>query len=151
MPLHVESGPGRGPTAMIGSLHHRDIAIVASILPVVEEQSVEVSELVGALVDIERAAREFTEMPDADAADRRLLETLHRCHRWLDEPYGFDSNTDALRRRVWKDCMTIISNLELAPRHAAGQQSELVRTQAQKLATLTKGLLDLVRPRTEKR
>jgi hypothetical protein len=47
--------------------------------------------------------------------------------------------------------MTILSNLELAPQHAAGQNSELVRTQAQKLASLTQGLLDLVQRRTEKR
>jgi hypothetical protein len=112
---------------------------------------VEVSELVAALVDIERAAHEFIEMPDSAEADRRLLETLHRCNGRLNEPYGFDSDTDAVRSRVWKDCMTILSNLELAPQHAAGQNSELVRTQAQKLASLTQGLLDLVQRRTEKR
>jgi hypothetical protein len=47
--------------------------------------------------------------------------------------------------------MTIMSNLRLAPQHAAGQQSELVRTQTQKLASLTKGLLDLVQHRMERR
>jgi hypothetical protein len=112
---------------------------------------VEVSKLVEALVDIERAAREFVEMPDSAEADRQLLETLHRYHDRLNEPYGFNSDTDAVRRRVWKDCVTVISNLELAPQHAAGQQSELVRTQTQKLATLTQGLLDLVRQGVEKR
>jgi len=112
---------------------------------------VEVSELVAALVDIERAAHEFVEMPDSTEADRRLLETLHRCHGRLNEPYGFDSDTDAVRSRVWKDCMTIISNLKLAPQHAVGQQSELVRTQTQKLASLTQGLLELVRHRMEQR
>jgi hypothetical protein len=112
---------------------------------------VEVSELVAALVDIERAAHEFVEMPDSAEADKRLLATLHRCQERLNEPYGFDSDTDAVRSRVWKDCMTILSNLELAPQHAAGQQSELVRTQTQKLAMLTKGLLDLVQHKAEKR
>ncbi|WIM09910.1 hypothetical protein [Enhydrobacter sp.] len=111
----------------------------------------EVSELVAALVDIERAAYEFVEMPDSAEADKRLLETLHRCQARLNEPYGFDSDTDAVRGRVWRDCMTIMSNLRLAPQHAAGQQSELVRTQTQKLASLTKGLLDLVRHRMERR
>lgn len=111
----------------------------------------EVSELVAALVDIERAVHEFIEKPDSDAADRRLLETLHRCQGRLNEPYGFDSDTDAVRSRIWKDCMAILSNLELAPQHAVGQQSALVRSQAQKLATLTKGMLDLVRHRMEKR
>jgi hypothetical protein len=111
---------------------------------------VEVNELVASLVDIERAAHDFIDVPDS-AADERLLETLRHRHGRLNEPYGFDSDTDALRNRVWKDCMTILSNLELAPQHAAGQQSKLVRTQVQKLATLIEGLLELVRQRTEKR
>jgi hypothetical protein len=80
-----------------------------------------------------------------------LLETLRRCHGCLSEPYGFDSDTDAVCRRVWKDCVTIISNLELTPCHAVGRKSELVRAQTQKLASLTEGLLDLVRHRLEKR
>ena len=50
-------------------------------------------------------------MPDLAEADKRLLATLHRCQERLNEPYGFDSDTDAVRSRVWKDCMTILSNL----------------------------------------
>ncbi len=111
----------------------------------------EVSELVASPVDIEHAAHEFIDLPDSAAADTEMLHTLRRCNGRLNEPYGFDSDTDALRSRVWKDCMTILSNLELAPQHAAGQQSELVRTQVQKLATLVEGLLHLLRRRTETR
>lgn len=111
----------------------------------------EVTELVTALVEIERAAHEFVDLPDSAAADEHLLEILRRYSERLNEPYGFDSDTDALRSQVWKDCMTILSNLELAPQHAAGQQSELVRTQVQKLSTRIDGLLDLVRQSIERR
>src|SRR5690242_6587358 len=121
------------------------------IRAVAGSNSVEVSELVASLVDIEHAAHRFIDLPDSAAADEGLLHTLRRCNGRLNEPYGFDSDTDALRNRVWKDCMTILSNLELSPQHAAGQQSELVRTQTQKLAMLTKGLLDLVQEKAEKR
>jgi hypothetical protein len=112
---------------------------------------VEVSELVASLVEIERAAHEFIDLSDSELAGERLLDTLRRCNGRLNEPYGFDSDTDALRNRVWKDCMTILSNLELAPQHAAGRQSALVRAQVQKLATLVEGLLDLLRQRAETR
>jgi hypothetical protein len=112
---------------------------------------VEVSELVASLVEIEQAAHEFIDLSDSEVAGERLLDTLRRCNGRLNEPYGFDSDTDALRNRVWKDCMTILSNLELAPQHAAGQQSALVRTQVQKLATLVGGLLDLLRQSAETR
>jgi hypothetical protein len=111
---------------------------------------VEVSELVASLVDIETAAHEFINHPESGTADEQLLKALRQHHGRLNEPYGFDRDTDALRNRVWKDCMTILSNLELAPRHAAGQQSELVRSQVQKLATMIEGLLDRVRQRMEK-
>src|SRR5690242_9824667 len=114
-----------------------------------EHKRVEVSELVASLVDIEHAARRFIDLPDSAAADEGLLHTLRRCNGRLNEPYGFDSDTDALRNRVWKDCMTILSNLELSPQHGAGHQSGLVRTQVQKLATLVEGLLDLLRRRAE--
>ncbi len=107
--------------------------------------------LTAALREIEGAAPGFVEAPESTEADQRLLEVLRRRHGTLNEPYGFDQNTEALRGRVWTDCMTILSNLELTPEHAAAQQADLVRTQVQKLLTLTGGLLDLVRERAEKR
>jgi hypothetical protein len=107
--------------------------------------------LTAALGEIERAARDFVEASQSADADQRLLEALRQLNGTLNEPYGFDQNTEALRSRVWTDCMTVLSNLELAPQHAAGQQSDLVRTQVQKLLTLIGGLLDLVRERAEKR
>lgn len=107
--------------------------------------------LIAALADIERAARDFVEAPSSAEADLHLLEVLKSRNETLNEPYGFDQNTEALRSRVWTDCMTILSNLELTTDHAAGQQSDLVRAQVQKLLTLVDGLLDLVRERAEKR
>ena len=107
--------------------------------------------LSAALGDIEHAARDFVDAEPSATADQRLREVLHRLNDTLNQPYGFDRNTEALRRRVWTDCMTILSNLELAPQHAAGQQSDLVKTQVQKLLTLIEGLLDLVRDKVEKR
>jgi len=112
---------------------------------------VEVTELVAALAEIERAAQEFADAPEGDAAEKHLLDVLRRHSETLNEPYGFDSDTDALRSRVWTDCITIITNLELSPQNAAGQQSDLVRAQVQKLSTMVEGLLDLVRQLVEKR
>jgi hypothetical protein len=106
--------------------------------------------LTAALGEIERAAHDFVDTPLSPDADQHLLDVLRHHNEQLNEPYGFDPNTEALRGRVWTDCMTILSNLELAPQHAAGQQSDLVKTQVQKLLTLIEGLLDLVRQQTEK-
>jgi hypothetical protein len=111
----------------------------------------DLNELMAALGEIERAAHDFVDAPANTAPEQHLLEVLRRRNGMLNEPYGFEPGTDALRSRVWTDCMTILSNLELAPQHAAGQQSDLVRTQVQKLSTLIEGLLELVRPLAEKR
>jgi len=111
----------------------------------------DLNELMAALGEIERAAHDFINAPTNTAPEQHLLEVLRHRNAMLNEPYGFEPGTDALRSRVWTDCMTILSNLELAPQHAAGQQSDLVRTQVQKLSTLIEGLLELVRQLAEKR
>ena len=111
----------------------------------------DLNELVATLDEIERAAHDFIDAPASATPEEHLLEVLRRRNTTLNEPYGFDSDTDALRSRVWTDCMTILSNLELTAQHAAGQQSDLVRTQVQKLSTLVEGLLELVRPLAERR
>jgi len=111
---------------------------------------VDLTELATALAEIEQAAQSFVEVPQSAATDDHLLQTLRRGSEKLNEPYGFDPGTEALRSRVWKDCVTIISNLELKPAHSASQQSDLVKTQVQKLSTLVGGLIDLVRQLAEK-
>lgn len=111
----------------------------------------DLNELVAALGEIERAAHDFVDAPASGTTEERLLEVLRRRNATLNEPYGFDSGTDALRSRIWTDCMTILSNLELTPQHAAGQQSELVKTQVQKLSTLVVGLLEIARPLAQRR
>jgi hypothetical protein len=103
-----------------------------------------VNDLAAALAEIEHAAHHFLEVPSSPSTNVPLLDVLHRRQATLNEPYGFDPNTDALRLRVWKDCMAVISNLELTPEGQAAESSELLRTQIQKLSTLTGGLIDLV-------
>ena len=106
----------------------------------------DLNELVAALGEIERAAHDFSTAPQSDAAGRHLQDVLRRRNPTLNEPYGFDRDTEALRRRVWTDCMAILSNLELA-----SSPPELVNAQVQKLSTLVVGLLDLVRRLAETR
>jgi hypothetical protein len=111
----------------------------------------DVKDLAAALAEIGHAAHQLLEAPSSPDAGRSLLGVLHRRQATLNEPYGFDPDTDALRLRVWKDCMTVISNLELTPEGQAAESSELLRSQVQKLSTLTKGLIDLVGQLGQKR
>lgn len=104
----------------------------------------EIEQLAAALSDIERTPHDFMDLPDADASGAHLLETLRRCSGTLNEPYGFDSGTDALRLRIWRDCVTIQSNLELAAPAGQEQSRELIKTQLRKLSTLIEGMLDLL-------
>ncbi|HTR88060.1 MAG TPA: hypothetical protein VMI56_26495 [Reyranella sp.] len=106
----------------------------------------DITTLAAALEEIEHALQHFLNEPDSNGA---LLEVLHRRHATLNEPYGFDPDTDALRQRVWRDCVTVISNLELTP-EAQAAMSEPMRAQVQKLETLTRGLIDLVGPLGQK-
>lgn len=104
----------------------------------------DVNDLTAALAEIEHAVHHFLEAPASSAEKVPLLDVLHRHQAILNEPYGFDPNTDALRQRVWRDCMTVISNFELSPEGQAAESSELLRSQVQKLLTLTGGLIELV-------
>lgn len=111
----------------------------------------EIEQLAAALSDIERAAHEFIDLPDASAPGPYLLETLRRRNDTLNEPYGFDSGTDALRLRIWRDCVTVLSNLELAGPTGPGQSRELIKAQLRKLLTLIGGMLDLMGGMADKR
>ena len=111
----------------------------------------ETEQLAAALSEIEHAAHEFIDLPDSSPASPHLLETLRRCCSKLNEPYGFDSNTDALRLRIWRDCVTIMSNLEIAPSSMSGNPRALIKTQLQKLSTLIEGMLDLMGDMADKR
>ena len=114
-------------------------------------KSLETDELAAALSEIEHAAREFIDLPDSSPSSPHLLETLRRCCGKLNEPYGFDSNTDALRLRIWRDCVTIMSNLELAASPTAGNPRALIKAQLQQLSTLIEGMLDLMGDMADKR
>lgn len=111
----------------------------------------EIEQLATALSDIERAAHEFIGLPHGSSAGPHLLETLRRCCDTLNEPYGFDSGTDALRLRIWRDCVAVLSNLELAGPTGPGQSGELIKTQLRKLSTLIEGMLDLMGAMADKR
>jgi len=112
---------------------------------------VEIEQLAAALSDIERAAHDFIERPDTSASGAHLLATLRRRSDTLNEPYGFDSGTDALRLRIWRDCVTILSNLELAAPSGQEHSRELIKTQLRKLLTLIEGMLDLMGGMADKR